>query len=142
MSLALSIAIQSKTMPPSAARLCSRPWCNKINCTEHGRLPDRRPGSTARGYGALWQRDSKLLLIEEPFCLICAREGRRTRSEIPDHIVPIAKGGRNVRSNLQGACRSCNTRKGNKMPGDRGWRESFWPFDKAQGKPAPMDIKK
>jgi 5-methylcytosine-specific restriction protein A len=121
-------------MPRAAARLCSRPWCNKVNCAEHRRAPDSRAGSTARGYGSLWQRLSKLVLIEEPFCRICEREGRITRSTIPDHIVPLAYGGQTVRSNLQGSCVSCNTRKGNKIPGDYGWRVSFWP--------PPMEIKR
>src|SRR5262245_14409161 len=112
---------------PYSARLCSRPWCKKVNCTEHRRAPDRRSGSTARGYDVLWQRLSKVVLIEQPFCRICEREGRKTRSMMIDHIVPLKHGGRRVMTNLQGVCVSCNTRKGNKMPGDRGWCESFWP---------------
>jgi|SRR5262245_25653146 len=132
-------------MPYAAPRLCSRPWCNKVNCTEHRRSPDSRAGSTARGYDSLWQRLSKTVLIEEPFCRICEREGRKTRSTIPDHIVPLNRGGRSLRQNLQGVCSSCNTLKGNKIPGDPGWRESFWPkapFDAFQVAEALLELRK
>jgi 5-methylcytosine-specific restriction endonuclease McrA len=33
-----------------------------------------------------------------------------------DHVVPISKGGRDIWSNVVTACRSCNTRKGNRSP--------------------------
>lgn len=33
-----------------------------------------------------------------------------------DHVVPISRGGRNDRSNLQVLCRSCNSRKGTRTP--------------------------
>jgi len=93
----------------------------------HRRPTDHRSGSTARGYNSLWQRLVKYVLIEEPLCRICEREGRKTQSAMVDHIVPLARGGKSMRENLQGVCTSCNTRKGNLMPGERGWRESFWP---------------
>src|SRR5262245_441343 len=114
-------------MPYSAPKLCPQPWCNKLTCNVHRRPADRRRGSTARGYDSLWQRLVKYVLIEEPFCRICQREGGKTPSVMVDHIVPLARGGKSVRSNLQGVCGSCNKRKGNLIPGERGWRESFWP---------------
>jgi len=112
-------------VPYSAAKLCSRPWCNKLNCNHQ--KADHRRGSTARGYDSLWQRLSKIVLIEEPYCRICEREGRRARTTMVDHIVPTVHGGTSNRLNLQGVCTSCNTRKGNLLPGDHGWKESFWP---------------
>jgi 5-methylcytosine-specific restriction endonuclease McrA len=33
-----------------------------------------------------------------------------------DHVNPISKGGRDIWSNVVAACRSCNTRKGNRTP--------------------------
>ena len=37
-----------------------------------------------------------------------------------DHVVPRARGGRNMRSNLAIACYPCNLRKGDTLPAD--WR--------------------
>lgn len=33
-----------------------------------------------------------------------------------DHVVPLSRGGRSVRSNLVPACKACNTRKKELMP--------------------------
>ena len=33
-----------------------------------------------------------------------------------DHVVPLSRGGRDVWSNVVSACRSCNTRKGGRIP--------------------------
>ena len=43
---------------------------------------------------------------EEPFCRIC-----RKPSEHIDHIIPVAKGGTNERSNLQMLCSVCHGKK-------------------------------
>src|SRR6185437_13461558 len=45
----------------------------------------------------------------------CAYCGATERIEC-DHIVPIAKGGRHIKSNIQPLCRSCNSAKGAKVP--------------------------
>lgn len=41
----------------------------------------------------------------------CARCGATTALEL-DHILPVAKGGASIRSNLRPLCKGCNTRKG------------------------------
>ncbi len=43
-------------------------------------------------------------------CAICGRKKSLTR----DHIIPISKGGHHTASNIQGLCRPCNSRKGNR----------------------------
>ena len=44
-------------------------------------------------------------------CAIC---GAKMNLEI-DHIIPVSKGGRENESNMQVLCRSCNSRKGNRI---------------------------
>ncbi len=56
----------------------------------------------------LFQRDARL-------CMYCGshhRDGGLTR----DHVLPMSRGGIDRWSNVVTACRSCNTRKGNRTP--------------------------
>jgi hypothetical protein len=43
-------------------------------------------------------------------CAMCHKECKLER----DHIISVTKGGSNYISNIQGLCRSCNARKGNR----------------------------
>lgn len=43
-------------------------------------------------------------------CAICKKKKKLT----VDHIIPVSKGGSNVRENIQPLCLSCNASKGNK----------------------------
>jgi hypothetical protein len=45
-------------------------------------------------------------------CLCCGKKRRKGVPLTIDHIQPVAMGGKNVISNLQSLCRSCNTAKG------------------------------
>ncbi len=47
-------------------------------------------------------------------CYICGGPGREV-----DHVIPLANGGRHMPANIRPACRSCNSRKGNRIP----WRD-------------------
>ena len=49
----------------------------------------------------------EVVLIEEPICRVCNRKP----SVQVDHIIPISKGGTDVRDNLQGICLSCHEAK-------------------------------
>jgi 5-methylcytosine-specific restriction endonuclease McrA len=52
-------------------------------------------------------------------CMYCGSEApdhRLTR----DHVIPLSKGGRDRWSNVVAACKSCNTRKGNRRPEEAG----------------------
>ena len=53
----------------------------------------------------------KVLLKYNHTCVYCGDNKNLTI----DHIVPVSKGGRDVFSNLQVLCKSCNSRKGNKI---------------------------
>ena len=46
------------------------------------------------------------------YCGARHKDGALTR----DHVVPISRGGRDRWSNVVTACKSCNTRKGNRTP--------------------------
>jgi 5-methylcytosine-specific restriction endonuclease McrA len=60
----------------------------------------------------LFKRDGNL-------CMYCGTEHpdyRLTR----DHVIPLSRGGHDRWSNVVTACRSCNTRKGNRLPEEAG----------------------
>jgi 5-methylcytosine-specific restriction protein A len=48
-----------------------------------------------------------VVLVEQPVCAIC---GRKESVEV-DHIMPVSKGGKDDRDNLQGVCRDCHEDK-------------------------------
>lgn len=72
-----------------------------------GGLTPTRATTAERGYGSRWQRARRLVLAEEPICMICKREP----STRVDHKIPKTKGGTDYRENLQGLCESCHNRK-------------------------------
>ncbi|MDZ7736991.1 MAG: HNH endonuclease [Gammaproteobacteria bacterium] len=66
-----------------------------------------------RGVPPLTNRE--LFLRDAHMCMYCGGghiEALLTR----DHVLPISRGGRDCWSNVVAACRSCNTRKGNRIP--------------------------
>lgn len=63
-------------------------------------------------------------------CQYCGRQ-----AENVDHVIPRSRGGRHMWSNVVAACRRCNGRKENRLPGEVGLRlrrrpkmppEGFW----------------
>jgi len=59
-----------------------------------------------RGYGSAHDAIRKQVLIEEPYCRQCIRDGLAppSRSAIADHMHPQAEGGTGKRDNYQGLC--------------------------------------
>jgi 5-methylcytosine-specific restriction endonuclease McrA len=52
-----------------------------------------------------------------------------SRAESIDHVIPRSRGGEHTWVNVVAACRSCNTRKMNKLPSEAGLKLSRKPFE-------------
>lgn len=99
-------------------KVCSSAGCPTLvprgtsycqTCVGKGTTPkkfsDRARGTAAeRGYGSDWRRLRRVVLAEQPLCLLCEEEGRVGASTCVDHIRPRAAGGTDDRSNLRGLC--------------------------------------
>ena len=75
------------------------------------------PGLTNRG---LFRRDEFL-------CLYCG-ESFSPRLLTRDHVTPLSRGGEDCWENAVTACRSCNQRKGARLPEELGWKLLALPY--------------
>lgn len=95
------------------------------------RQRNREPEPTRlRGRKAVAQRERRL--YAEPLCRHCAAKGRVTPSTVPDHIIPLHKGGTDEDSNIQCLCEACHRDKTNIDMGYRSKQavgEDGWPVD-------------
>ncbi len=57
----------------------------------------------------------RLFVRDRQICAYCASRFVETELTV-EHIVPVSRGGRHEWTNVVTACRSCNTRKGNRRP--------------------------
>ena len=48
-------------------------------------------------------------------CAYCGKEFTLFDRETRDHVIPISKGGDNVKENIVPACQSCNSKKGDRI---------------------------
>ena len=66
--------------------------------------------TTQRGYGADWQRVSRMVRREEPLCVVCKAAGRARAATEVHHVAKVkdAPGRRLDRQNLMSVCRECH----------------------------------
>lgn len=80
-----------------AIKIAASANARAADCGADGRL-------SADDVIALWRR--------QPDCLMCG-DGAGL-----DHVVPFCRGGSNTTGNIQNLCRSCNSRKGRRLPAE------------------------
>lgn len=64
----------------------------------------KRLGSDNRKRGRAGQADRKRRLKAHPVCAECEKEGKVRKTDIIDHIIPLAFGGEDTDENTQGLC--------------------------------------
>lgn len=70
----------------------------------------QRGSSTARGYGAAWQKARVTYLSSHPFCVFCDRRGWLQAATVVDHKIPH-KGDAKLfwdQENWQALCKRCH----------------------------------
>jgi len=75
---------------------------------------NRRRARVKGAVGSFTREEWRDLKLAHGGC--CAYCGMKTKKLSVDHVVPLSKGGTNYISNIKPACRSCNSRKGNRDP--------------------------
>ncbi|MFD1709078.1 HNH endonuclease [Ottowia sp. GY511] len=122
-------------MPKSAPRPCSAPGCGVLvhdgsgRCAKHARAAWVKAQPTKRITGRRLQAMRAALFARSPLCAECERQGRVTPATERDHIVPLAEGGADDDTNVQGLCHACHEEK-RKAESTRGQR-------RARGIPPP-----
>lgn len=93
---------------------CRHPGCAELveggqkYCDKHKPLhpEDMRP-AYRRGYDARWKKFRRRYLDAHPLCVKCLAEGKYTKAEVVDHIVPF-RGDEKMQydpDNLQALCK-------------------------------------
>lgn len=83
----------------------------ELENTNSETLATRRAKKRLRMYANLFTRGlRKKMITEESFCLKCSSQ----ENLVLDHIVPIAKEGKNIVDNIQVLCQKCNRQKSDK----------------------------
>lgn len=105
-------------MPQAAPKPCNHPGCGVLvrdgtgRCGKHPREAwAKKPTATKRITGRRLQAMRVSLFARNPLCVECDRLGRVTLATQRDHIKPLAEGGTDDDSNVQGLCHDCHEGK-------------------------------
>lgn len=85
--------------PPSLKKHNRKAWQRDPN----------KPDNRTRGRRGVELRQRRL--AAEPLCRHCRAEGRVTQATVPDHIIPLARGGSDDDDNIQCLCGPCHAIK-------------------------------
>lgn len=99
----------------------------RLPCIGRSRVrnpPASRRSPSARGYGHSWRKLRASVLVCEPLCRECSRQGLCVAAAHVDHIVALERGGTNDRSNLMPLCHPCHSRKTAMVDGGFGNKRS------------------
>jgi len=88
---------------------------DKAQAQQAKRYDQERGSSTARGYDRRWRNYRTTYLHENPLCVKCMERGKTRQATEVDHIKPVINGQDDPlfweRSNHQGLCKPCHSRK-------------------------------
>ena len=84
---------------------------DKVRATLHNKRARKRRNGGKLSPDIL----SRLFFLQKGKCAICKKKIKMFGSHV-DHIVPVARGGKNTDSNVQLTCSKCNLKKGSKDP--------------------------
>ena len=94
---------------------------DKYQKTEEGKIAKQRADTKRKArereiINTLTSEEWLDILEEYDYkCAYCGCDFDENNMPTKDHIIPISKGGDNVKENIVPACRSCNCKKGNKL---------------------------
>lgn len=104
-------------MPKAAPRPCGHTGCRLLataggRCADHQReVWRKKPVATKRITGRRLQAMRALLFAANPLCVECSRLDLIAVATQRDHITPLAEGGADDDTNVQGLCDACHEGK-------------------------------
>lgn len=105
----------SRRGPTSTAKVNAWKAKNRTRwLVQHSIAQQRRRAYLFGAEGSHTKAEWEAILVAQDYrCVDC---GAKTKLD-KDHIVPLSRGGSNRAENLAGRCRSCNSRKGDRIVG-------------------------
>ncbi len=79
------------------------------------------------GHAHVGMTKHRLFVRDRQVCAYCANRFAEADLTV-EHIVPVSRGGRHGWTNVVTACRSCNTRKGNRLPEEANMPLMYVPY--------------